>query len=230
MTAKVIACANQKGGSGKTTLAMQFAGTLGLQGFRVLVVDADPQASAQRWNSAAPDDKPFPATVIGLADAGEKVHREVGKHVGIYDYIVIDCPPAVESAATQSALMVADLVLIPIIPSPTDLWAAAGIRKLIENVKETINESLDARLVPNMVQPQTMVTRDVLDLLTSFGIELLGTELRLRTAYRQAAALGCVVASLGSDAHVATEEINALTSRVLKILEGRAPARKAQQN
>jgi chromosome partitioning protein len=230
MTAKVIACANQKGGSGKTTLAMQLAGTLGLQGVRVLVVDADPQASAQRWNSAAPDEKPFPATVIGLADAGEKVHREVGKHVGVYDYIVIDCPPAVESAATQSALMVADLVLIPIIPSPTDLWAAAGIRKLIENVKDTINESLEARLVPNMVQSNTMITRDVLDLLTSFGIELLGAQLHLRTAYRQAAALGCVVATLGSDAHAANDEINTLTGRVLQLLELRAHAKKANQN
>lgn len=227
MTARIITCANQKGGSGKTTLAMQLAGTLGERGHRVLVVDADPQASSQRWCSAAPDDEPFPALVSGMTEAGAKVHREVAKFVELYDFIVIDCPPAVESHATQSALMASDIVLVPIIPSPADLWAAAGIRKLIENVTETVNESLQAFLVPNMVQPNTTINKDVIELLGSFGIPLLGGGLRLRTAYRQAAALGTIVQRLGSDAALAVQEINALTDAVLHALAKQPVAQKA---
>ena len=77
MAAKVVAVVNQKGGSGKTTLTMQLAGTLARRGVKVLVVDADTQGTATRWSSSAPDDTPFPAAVIGLSAAGNKVHRVV---------------------------------------------------------------------------------------------------------------------------------------------------------
>ncbi len=94
MTAKIITVCNQKGGSGKTTLSMQLAGTLARRKNKVLVVDADPQGTATRWAASASDENPFPASVIGLSAANEKVHREVKKFVGDYDFIVIDCPPA----------------------------------------------------------------------------------------------------------------------------------------
>src|SRR5260363_310118 len=86
-------CSNQKGGCGKTTISMQLAGALGKDDCRVLVVDADPQGTATRWAANAEDDKPFPAAISGLGAAGGKVHREIKKYVGEYDYILIDCPP-----------------------------------------------------------------------------------------------------------------------------------------
>jgi chromosome partitioning protein len=121
MTAQVIAVVNQKGGSGKTTVLMQLGGAMGRRGKRMLVVDADPQATATRWAASAPDDTPFPAAVIGLCAAGGTVHREVKKFVHDYTTILIDCPPAVESPVPQSALLSADLALVPVIPSPLDL-------------------------------------------------------------------------------------------------------------
>ena len=60
---------------------------------KVLVVDADPQGTATRWAASAADDDPFPASVVGLAAANTKVHREVQKFANDYDYIIIDCPP-----------------------------------------------------------------------------------------------------------------------------------------
>jgi chromosome partitioning protein len=66
----------------KTTLSMQLSGSLARRGHDVLVVDADPQGTATRWAASAEDDKPFPATVAGLAAAGGKVNREVKKYVG----------------------------------------------------------------------------------------------------------------------------------------------------
>lgn len=224
MPAKIIAVCNQKGGTGKTTVSMQLAGSLARRGGRVMVVDADPQGTATRWAATAPDERPFPAVVMGLSAAGGKLHREVRKLVGDYDYIVIDCPPAADSPMPQSALLVADLALVPIIPSPPDLWAAVGIRQIIENAGD-INEELRSRLVVNMCQ-STAIAKDALEILPEFGAEVCETKLRLRTAYRQSAIDGQTVHAGGSRAAAAIEEVEALTSEVLTILNPAAGRRR----
>lgn len=217
MPSKIIAVANQKGGSGKTTIAMQLSGCLGQRGERVLVIDADPQGTAIRWAASAEEDKPFPARVAGLAAAGGKVHREAKKYVDDYDYLVIDCPPAVDSPAPQSALLIADLVIVPVIPSPADLWAASGIARLIEGVLG-LNEELRARVVPNMCQPHTAMARDALDVMDNLGIELAKTRIHLRTAYRRSAVYGGIVHDQKSAARDAIAEVDALTDEVIEVL------------
>jgi len=220
MTAKIIAVCNQKGGSGKTTLSMQLAGTLARRKNKVLVVDADPQGTATRWAASADDENPFPASVIGLSAANEKVHREVKKFVGDYDFIVIDCPPAADSPVPQSALLIADLALVPIIPSPLDLWASVGIRKVIENVGD-INETLKARLVVNQCQPKTNLAKEALEVLPEFGIKVCKNYLRQRTVYRQSAVFGQTVQDFGSKASDAIAEVEALTDEILSVLKGK---------
>ena len=218
MSAKIITVCNQKGGSGKTTLSMQLAGTLARNGSRVLVVDVDPQGTATRWAASAADERAFPAAVVGLSAANEKVHREVKKFVGDYDFILIDCPPAADSPVPQSALLIADLALVPIIPSPLDLWASVGIRRVIENVSE-VNETLKARLVVNQCQPNTNLAKEALEVLPEFGIPVCKNYLRQRTAYRQSAVFGQTVQDFGSKATAAIEEIEALMQEILSILK-----------
>jgi len=221
MITRIIALANQKGGSGKTTLSMQLAGTFVRRGSRVLVVDADTQGTATRWAaSAAQDDKPFPAHVAGLAVAGGKIHREVKKYMGDYDLIVIDCPPAVDSPVPQSALMIADLVLIPIIPSPADIWAGRGIKQLVEHVQD-FNDGLEARLVPNMVQ-KTALGKDAMAVLADFGIPLTKAQLGHRTAYRESAIFGGTVHNVGHRGKKAVLEIETLADEVRSILDAHA--------
>lgn len=217
MAARIIAVCNQKGGSGKTTLSMQLAGSLARRGRKVLVVDADPQGTATRWAATADDDQPFPASVVGLSAATTKVHREVKKFVGDYDHIIIDCPPAADSPVPQSALLIADLALVPLIPSPLDMWAAVGIRQVIENVGE-INETLQSRLVINQCQPQTSLAKEAIEILPEFGIELCRTFMHQRQVYRQSAVFGQTVHDFGSKAAPAIEEIEALTDEVLGII------------
>ena len=211
----IVTITNQKGGCGKTTVAMGLAGTLGLKGYKVLVVDADLQATASRWACAAEEGQPFPATVTGLAAAGGKLHREVKKYMGDYDYIIIDTPPAVESSAPQSALLISDLVIVPVIPSPADLWAAQGILAIIENAK-VVNEELEALLVPNMV-PNTVLGREALEALAEFGLRVSDSSLGQRTAYREAAIGGCTIQSLGRRAERAAGELEALADQVLDL-------------
>lgn len=218
MPAKILVTANQKGGCGKTTVAMQIGGALGRTGCRVLIVDADPQGTATRWAASATDENPFPAHVAGLAAAGGKVHREIKKYLDSYDYILVDCPPAVESAVPQSALLVADIALVPIIPSPADLWAATGTRGLIERAIE-INPALQARLVVNMLQSNTSMSKEVLEVLEDFGIPLTEAKLHLRTAYRQAAVFGGTVHDLGRDAAKAVREVEALVQEIIDLVK-----------
>lgn len=217
MTAKIIAVVNQKGGAGKTTLSMQLAGTLGMYKHKVLVIDADPQATATRWAASASDETPFPASVSGLSAAGEKVHREVKKFVDDYDYIIIDCPPAADSPVPQSALLIADLALVPVIPSPLDLWASVGIRQVIENIHD-INEELMARIVVNQCQSNTSLTKETMEVLPKYGMPLTNAKIHQRTVYRQSAVFGKTVHEMGSKAAPAIAEMSALTQEILDLL------------
>src|ERR1700731_1948435 len=165
MVAKVITVFNQKGGCGKTTVSMQLAGALGLRGHKVLVVDMDEQGTATRWASQAPDENPFPATLSNLAAMGGKMHREIRSQIGDYDYIVIDCPPAVHSPSPSSAMLVSDLALIPVVPAPADIWAVVAAKQLAAHAQAT-NELLRVRLIPNMVQKNTTLARETLDVLS----------------------------------------------------------------
>lgn len=218
MPAKILVVANQKGGCGKTTITMQVGGTLGRTGHRVLIVDADPQGTATRWAASATDESPFPAHVAGLAAAGSKVHREVKKYLDSYDYILVDCPPAVDSPVPQSALLIADVALVPIIPSPADLWAATGTRGFIERATD-INTALQARMVVNMLQSNTSLSKEVLEVLEDFGIPPTFTKLHLRTAYRQAAVFGGTVHDLGREATKAVQEVETLVQEILGLLQ-----------
>lgn len=223
MSARVITVCNQKGGVGKTTITMQLSGTLALRGYRVLVVDADPQGTSMRWAASAEDEMPYPATVVGLSAAGAKVHREVKKFFNDYDLIVIDCPPAADSPVPQSALVVSDLALVPIIPSPPDLWASVGIRQVIENASG-INEGLVSRLVINQLRDRTRLGQEVLRMLPEFGMERCNVMLRQREPYRQSPMFGQTVHFLGNLASEAVKEVEALTSEVLALLD-MAPAK-----
>jgi chromosome partitioning protein len=220
MGTKIIAVVNQKGGAGKTTLSMQLAGSLSYRKNKVLVVDADPQGTATRWAASADDQKLFPASVIGLSAANSKIHREVKKFINDYQIIIIDCPPAADSLVPQSALLIADLALVPIIPSPLDMWATIGIKEVIHNVSE-LNEDLQARLVLNQCQPNTTLAKEALEVLPEFGIELCQTFLQSRQVYRQSAVFGQTVHEFGSKAKEAIEEIEALTDELEIVLKNK---------
>jgi len=218
MAAKIISITNQKGGAGKSTTTMLLAGGVAKKHLRVFVADADKQRTATRWAKEAPDHLPFPANVYPMGDYDDTIHREIKKIIDDYDVILIDCPPAVESPIPQSALQVSDLAVIPMIPSPPDIWAAAGIENLIERASLT-NPTLQARILINMAQDRTMLTRKVEDLLEAFGIPLLRHRLIQREVYRHTAGFGLTIYGMtGDSAHVAQREVTALTTEVLTLL------------
>lgn len=218
MTCKIITIVNQKGGSGKTTTTMQLGGTLARKGHKVLIVDADPQNTAVRWSASAAESSPFPASVIGLNSSGKKIHQEIKKFVQDYDFIIVDCPPSIESDIPQSALLISDLAIIPVIPSPADLWATVGIKKLIELVSP-LNDDLKTLIVINMCQSNVTLSNEVGEVLKEFELPIAVTQIGQRTAFRKSAMYGQTVHALGNEATKAIEEVESLTLEILNILE-----------
>ena len=215
MPAKIIAIANQKGGVGKSTVSMLLAGTVARAQYKVLVVDSDPQGTATQWSSTS-DTSVFPASVISLAGMGSKLHREVQKHVENYDLVIIDCPPSVE-LQSQSALLIADIAIIPLPPSPPVLWGSRGIKLLIEKA-QAVNPDLRGFILLNKVK-KTALSRDIQEMLADFGLPVLKNSLRELTAYEEASALGCTVQELGSSARVAIDLVDELAKEILDLLE-----------
>ena len=219
--ARIIVLVNQKGGPGKTTIAVHLAGELARRGDRVLLADVDPQATATRWAAAAPDDTPFPAAVAGLGHTERHLHRELRKYLGLVDWIVVDCPPSADSPLSHSALLVADLALVPVVPSPPDLWAGVAIRQVLDSVM-TVNKTLRGRLLINQRKAGTRLAARTCEILPQYGIPVLDTQIGDREAFRHAAAAGVTAASVPR-ASQAAKEIAALTDEVLLILNGANP-------
>jgi chromosome partitioning protein len=131
----VITIANQKGGVGKTAISVNLAAGLARAQHRVLVVDADPQGNSFRWFARRLDTAPAPYPILGGA------HHDINRYIpdisaqGAYDFIVIDCP-AGQSRITRSALLAADRVLIPVMPSLCDFDAAETFLPLLSEVAD----------------------------------------------------------------------------------------------
>lgn len=226
LTAKIITVFNEKGGAGKSTVAVHIAGTLGKRGKRVKLIDIDPQNTATRWVAQAKDHKEFPARIANLSALGANVHREMRQDMESFDYIVVDCPPSSESPAANSALTVSDLAVIPVLPSPNDLWAVGTAKRLVLTAM-TNNSYLRGVTVLNMVQRTTLAAVAAEELGKDEAIPLLNTQLGLRSAYKECPLLGGTVHDVRR-AKEAVSEVESMVDEILIALEARQGKGKRQ--
>lgn len=208
----IIGVLNQKGGVGKTTLSVNIAAALANRGARVLLIDADPQGSSLDW-SAAREEAPL-FSVVGLPRPS--IHKEIG-HIGEgYDHIIIDGPPRVSELA-RSAIMASDVVLIPVQPSPYDIWAADEVVKLIQE-SAIYNENQKSVFVVNRKIANTAIGRDVGDALAAYSLPVLAASVTQRVIYAEAAAQGKGIFEIDANGPAAAE-IDALVAELLELTE-----------
>ncbi|MCD7111815.1 AAA family ATPase [Rhizobium sp. DKSPLA3] len=196
----IIGVLSQKGGVGKTTIAVNLAATFAKSGLRVLLVDADPQGSALQW-SAARDAEPL-FSVVGMAKA--TLHKELPDIAKDYQVVVIDGAPRVNELG-RAAILASDLVLIPVQPSPYDIWAAAETVRLIQEAQQ-FKENLKGAFVINRKIANTAIGRDVTEALGQFeGIPVLPMALHQRVIYAESAGQGLSVLEVDPKGEAARE-------------------------
>jgi chromosome partitioning protein len=172
----IISFVNQKGGVGKTTLAVNISSCLYNLGERTLVVDADPQGSLRQWRSISGEDH-FDVQHL----PSPSLDREVAALIRNYNYVVIDAPPGL-SDITRSMLKISNLAIVPVGPSPLDIWSSRETVYLISDARRG-NRKLVGRMLICRKIVRTRVGKEARETVEGFGIPVFETEISQRIVY-----------------------------------------------
>lgn len=189
---KIISFLNSKGGVGKTTICINIADFLFCEGYKVLVIDADPQGSVRDWQESKGEQTNIQFDVIG-ADRKQTLLNLPYKRSKqtIYDFILIDTPGNL-SDIVSAAISMSDLCLIPVQPSPYDVWSSQAIIELVR-IRQGIDPHLKAAIIINRAIPNTIICKEVIAELQKCDIPVLQQYINQRVAYAQSAGIGQTV-------------------------------------
>lgn len=208
----VIAVCNQKGGTGKSTMAVHLAVCFATAGQRTVLIDTDPQASALAWKADRPDTLPG-VQVIGLP--APNLHKELAALQGDYDVILIDGGGRI-TATARAACAVADFLIIPTRPSKPDLLSTTDFLQTVVDEVRALRPVVGGILITQM-QVGTVVGKAAFAEIHTLGYPVFETIIHTRVAYQEAMAAGMSVVEYATDSKAA-QEIRALFDEVREAL------------
>lgn len=203
----VIAIVGNKGGAGKTTLSVNLSSTYKHAAPTVLI-DADPQGSSLQWRAISSIED-----AINVVEAADDLKQQVTNLNTEYEHVFIDCPPSVHAAQTDAVLKFADKVIIPVQPSPMDLWATVHIEEAL-NESKAVNPNIKAMMVINQMEARTMLSKLVREALEQIELPVADTAVRRRAVYRHSILYGKTVFEMGSLGRKAVEELEQLIEEI----------------
>ena len=206
----IISLLQEKGGSGKTTISINLAKFFALKGRNVLLVDSDPQGSARDWHT---NGNGSILDVIGLDR--QTIHKDIKRFIRQYDLIFIDGAPHLSAMVTKT-IVISDVVLIPVQPSPYDVWASSSLVSLIKQRQIITNGKPKAAFVISRKITNTNLGNDVRNALSEYGLPVINGGTCQRVSYAESAAKGLTVFS--SNDAAAKFEIESLANSLLEFV------------
>ncbi|MFQ5775299.1 MAG: ParA family partition ATPase [Kiloniellaceae bacterium] len=210
MAAKILTIAQQKGGAGKTTLAAHLAVAFTAAKRRVALIDIDPQQSLTAWYRVR--EATFGEAGAGLllnAVRGWRARTEISRLADGHDVVLIDSPPHAETEA-KIAVRGADLVIVPVQPSPMDVWATRPTLEL------AAQEGVPALLVLNRVPARAILNDEMFAEVKRLGAKVARARIGNRVAFAGALAEGLAAAEMQPRSRAA-QEIKALAREILRL-------------
>lgn len=205
----VITICSLKGGTGKSTIALNLASVLSTRRRKVLVIDADPQGTVSEWADTSQQDEP---TV--LVSPRADIHQQIDKARTAFPWTLIDTPPA-STEETRSAIMAADRLILPVTPGVPDVRSTAKFLELYQRALQ-YKPDLEARLLINRVDRRTKLGRTIrLYLERKFvNLKIFDTEISQLTAFGAAYIAGQTIDNY-QPKNKGTMELNRLAKEVL---------------
>lgn len=206
---KIIAILNQKGGVGKTTIATNVASRLFIDGYKVLLVDSDPQGSARDWHAIGSSDIPV------VAIDRPTLEKDITKLSDSFDYIIIDGAPQLTDMAV-SAIKVANIIVIPVQPSPYDIWASSDLVDIIKHRQQVSDGKLKAVFCISRKITGTLLGKEVIEALQGYSLPVMNSFTSQRIVYAKSAASGHSI--FATDNNDAREEITNIVTELKTML------------
>lgn len=212
----IISVTSLKGGVGKSTIAQNLAVCFSHAKYKVCIVDADTNQSSLRWSGLRKESYPV-VPVFGVPD-GNTLSANIKPLNEDYDVVIIDGTPAL-SKLTSKIILLADLVIIPILPGVLDLWATEQFIERYQDAKEQKEQDIPAYFLLNRFKPNTNFSKEVKDLLNGTGIPVFENNLKDRVAYAEAIVSGLAVYEYKDDKakNEMTSLFNEITDAISKI-------------
>ncbi len=202
-----FAIVGNKGGTGKTTLSIHLASAFNRDSSTALI-DADPQGASLQWRAISNNDDAVP-----VFRAEDDLQQQADNLRKIFDHVFIDCPPSVHAPQTDAVLRFCNAALIPVQPSPMDLWATVHIERAITDSFE-INPTMKSMMVINQVEVRTTMSKLVREALRKIELPVADIAITRRTVYRHSILYGKTVFEMGSLGRVAMEEMEQLIKEI----------------